>query len=173
MGILTDTKRSGDISSLNARLVPIARFIYESMGDVVSGPAKQKGKQMDKGKIFVMVLSLGVVCFIGGCMIAAVGAGAAGTVAYVRGDLEAVEAASLDKVYAATEAAVRKLELTVTKKSKDALSGVVVVRDAEDKKITIKLTSTAEGMTKISIRIGIFGNETKSRLIYEQMKREL
>jgi len=96
-----------------------------------------------------------------------------GTVAYVKGDLEAVEAANLEKVYKATEKALDELELAVTKKSKDAMSAVIIARDAADKKITIKLSAAQEDTTKISIRAGTFGNETKSRMIYEQIKKYL
>ena len=53
------------------------------------------------------------------------------------------------------------------------MSAVFVGRDAEDKKIRIKLTATQEDMTELSIRIGMFGDETKSRRIYEQIKKRL
>ena len=68
---------------------------------------------------------------------------------------------------------MEQLELSVSTKTKDAMSAEVVARDSQDKKITIKLTATAEGSTKISIRIGVFGSETKSRLIYDQIKKNL
>jgi hypothetical protein len=103
-------------------------------------------------------------------MVVAVGVGAAGTIAYVRGDLEAVESESIDVVYEATLQAVEELGLNVTKKLKDALSATIVARDAQDKKITIRLKTTAEETTKLSIRIGVFGNETKSRLIYQKIR---
>ena len=109
---------------------------------------------------------------VGGCIAAAVGAGA-GTVAYIRGDLETVEAKDINTVYKATEKAVEELELSVSKKSKDAMSALIVARDSRGKKITIKLSATAEGTTKLSIRAGVFGSETKSRLIYLQIKKNL
>ncbi len=128
---------------------------------------------MRKKQVFAMVLLVGATALIEGCVVAAVGAGAASTVAYVRGDLEAVESKKLDVVYEATLKAVDELELNVTKKTKDALSAVIVARDAQDKKITIKLSATTENTTKLSIRIGLFGNETKSRLIYQKIHENL
>jgi len=106
-------------------------------------------------------------------MVAAVGAAAAGTVAYVKGDLQAVEAKDLSSVYQATKKAYEQLELRITTDSKDALSATIVARDAQDKKVIIKLAATAEGATKLSIRVGVFGSETKSRLIYDQIKKNL
>ncbi len=120
----------------------------------------------------LILLLVGPAVLIQGCVVAALGVGA-GTVAYVRGDLEAVEAKKLDEVYEATEKAIEELELNVTKKSKDAMSATIVARDAQDKKITIKLGATTEDTTKISIRIGLFGSETKSRLILDKIKENL
>ena len=127
---------------------------------------------MQKRQVFLILLLVGTAAIIQGCIVAAVGAGA-GTVAYVRGDLETVESKNLDTVYKATEKAMDELGLTVSKKTKDALSAVIIARDAQDKKTTIKLGATAEGATKISIRIGMFGNETKSRLIYQKIRDNL
>ena len=128
---------------------------------------------MRKKKLILVVLLLAMVGLVEGCMLAVVGVGAAGTIAYVRGDLEAVESENLDAVYEATLKAVEEIELHVTSKKKDALSAIIVGRDAQDKKVTIKLNSTAEKTTKLSIRIGVFGSETKSRLIYQKIRDNL
>ncbi|MHC4068250.1 MAG: DUF3568 family protein [Planctomycetota bacterium] len=128
---------------------------------------------MRKGQVFLVLLLSGLAVLAQGCVVAAVGAGAAGTVAYVRGDLETVETAGLETLYKASLEALDELELAVVQKAKDAMTAEIISRDAEDKKIRIKLKSTAEGMTELSIRIGMFGDETKSRLIYEAIKKEL
>jgi len=127
---------------------------------------------MQKKQVVITILFVGMAVFIQGCVVAAVGAGA-GTVAYVRGDLQTVESKSLDDVYEAAEKAIKELGLNVTKKAKDAMSATIVARDAQDKKITIKLSASTEETTKLSIRIGVFGSETKSRRIYEEIKKNL
>jgi len=119
------------------------------------------------------ILLVGITISAGGCMVVAVGAGAAGTVAYLKGDLEAVEAANLDTVYSATLKALDELEIRVTKESKDILLAEIVARDAADQKVTIKLKATTENTTKLSIRIGFFGSETKSRFIYQKIHDNL
>ncbi len=124
-------------------------------------------------RIFLIVLLLGAVASMSGCLAAAVGAGAVGTVAYIKGDLEAVEAKNIDAVYAATKKALKQLGLSVTRESRDALSGIITARDAQDKKVTIKLNTTTEGATKISVRVGLFGNETMSNLIYQKIHDNL
>ena len=127
---------------------------------------------MQKQQVFLTVLGISMAIVAQGCIVAAVGAGA-GTIAYIKGDLEVVESKNIDAVYEATEKAVEQLGLNVNKKTKDAMSATIVARDAQDKKVTIKLKATTENTTKISIRIGIFGSETKSRLIYEQIRENL
>ncbi|HUV63044.1 MAG TPA: DUF3568 family protein [Sedimentisphaerales bacterium] len=121
----------------------------------------------------LIILLLGTAGLVQGCVIAAVGLAAGGTIAYVRGDLEAVESKKLDVVYEATLKAMEKLDLAVTKKSKDALSAVIVGRDAQDKKITITLKTVSDEATRLSIRVGVFGSETKSRLIYKEISENL
>jgi low affinity Fe/Cu permease len=127
---------------------------------------------MKKREVALTVLCLMMTVVLQGCLAVAVGAGA-GTVAYLRGDLEALEAKDIDAVYVAAKKAVKQLDLIVSSDAKDALSAEIVVRDAQNKKIAIKLKSTTEGATQISIRVGIFGSETKSRIIYDQIKKNL
>lgn len=124
---------------------------------------------------FLMGLLVVLPVLVQGCglELLLIGAGAAGTIAYVKGDLEAVETDKLDVVYDATLKALDKLELKATTKSKDVLSGVIVARDTQNKKITIKLKAVSEEATKLSIRVGVFGSETKSRLIYQEIHENL
>jgi hypothetical protein len=123
---------------------------------------------MCKKDVLLITLLAGTAVLIQGCVAAAVGAGA-GTMAYIRGDLETVQAKQLDAVYKAAQKAAEQLELNITEKTKDAMTARIVARDAQDKKITIKLAATAENTTKLSIRVGWFGSETKSRLIYQKI----
>jgi hypothetical protein len=128
---------------------------------------------MRKKQVLLVVMLIGSMLLLQGCVVAAVGLGAAGTIAYVRGDLQAVESESIDDVYEATLKALEELELLPTRKTKDALGAEIVTYDAQDKKITINLKSAAEGTTKLSIRVGVFGSETKSRLIYQKIRDNL
>lgn len=125
---------------------------------------------MRSAGVLLSVLLAAVAFGTSGCVaVVAAGAGV-GSAAYVMGDLEAAEAKSIDVMYAATEKAMEQLELRVTSKHKDALSATVVARDSADKKIKVKLSATPEGTTKISIRVGVFGSQTKSRLIYDKIR---
>lgn len=131
---------------------------------------------MGKKQVYLWFPFVCLAMTAGGCTVAlvALGVGAgAGTAMYVAGDLEAVVSEDIATVYDAALKALDQLEVKVSSKVRDALSARIVARDASDKKVTIKLTSTAEGTTKLSIRIGTFGDETKSRLIYGQIQENL
>lgn len=110
-----------------------------------------------------------------GCVAVAVGAGAAGTVAYLAGDLEAYEAHDIDAVFEAAKTALVELEMRVIggKTKKDALAATIVARDAADKEIVVRLKATVAGGTDLSIRVGTFGDDTKSHLIYERIRENL
>lgn len=126
----------------------------------------------------LLCLAMVLVCMAvssSGCLALAVGAGAAGTVAYMRGDLDAQEPYDIDTVYAATRKSLDELDLPVLegKTDKDALSATIVARDADDKRVTVKLKTLVENATRISVRVGTFGNEVKERLIYNQIRENL
>ena len=114
-----------------------------------------------------ILISIAMVCQ--GCVVAAVGLGAAGTIAYISGDLESVESQNIEVVYSAALQAAQELELRVISKSKDALTAQIIARDAEDKKIEIKMSSNSEHTTKLSIRVGTIGDENKSQRIYQKI----
>jgi hypothetical protein len=127
---------------------------------------------MRKELVFLAILLGAAIVSVSGCLVAAVGVGA-GTIAYAKGDLETVEAASIDAVYKAAEKAVDNLGLTGIEKTKDELTARIKARDSEDKRVIIRLTSTGRYSTELSIRIGTFGDEIKSRRIYEEIKKYL
>lgn len=133
----------------------------------------EKENMMQKQQVVLAGLYVAAAVMLSGCMLLAVGAGAAGSVAYIRGDLEAVEAKKLDTVYDATKKALEQLELSISKDAKDAMSAEIIARDSQDKKITVKLAAATEDSTKLSIRFGVFGDETKSRMVYDQIKKNL
>lgn len=123
--------------------------------------------------VILSVLLVAVFVFLQGCMtVALVGAGA-GTVMYTMGDLEAVLPADIDSAYDAAQKSLVQLELKISSKAKDALAAEIIARDAQDKKVTVKLKSTSQYSTELNIRVGVFGDEDKSRLIYEQIQKNL
>ena len=92
---------------------------------------------------------------------------------YSRGKLYAVSGQDLNSVYAATRAAFRQLEIEVTEDSKDVFYAKVVGRVADGKTVTIRLEPGADNVTELRIKAGTFGNEERSRVIYEKIQQNL
>jgi hypothetical protein len=107
-----------------------------------------------------------------GCVAVAVGAGA-GAVAYIRGDLEATLEGSLNATNKAADRAVSQLEFVKISDRKDALSANLTARTAQDKKVEIIMTKVSGQVTKVKIRVGIFGDEAVSLAILDKIRANL
>lgn len=110
---------------------------------------------------------------LGGCLVVAAAGAGAGTYAYISGELSSVEEAKLDRTWSATQAAIKDLQFTVKEQSKDALQARLVATQADNTDVKVTLESQGEKLTKIKIRIGVFGDEAKSRLILDKIKKGL
>jgi hypothetical protein len=111
-----------------------------------------------------------------GCAAAAIaagaGAGIAGTM-YVRGDLETELDAAPPEVAQAAESALKDLELPILSAQASELDGLVVATTAQGEKIHIDLESLADERTRVSIRVGTFGDRDVSDLILARIRDNL
>ena len=91
-----------------------------------------------------LVLATVILLATSGCFLVAVGAAGAagaGTVAYVRGELDATLGSSFPAVAYATEKAVSQLQFAPGRETKDALTLEIATRTADDKKLDVIVTS--------------------------------
>ncbi|HOE12698.1 MAG TPA: DUF3568 family protein [bacterium] len=112
----------------------------------------------------------------GGCaaaVIAGSAAAGAGTWAFLHGELETTERASLNRVWEATQKAVESMEFQVKEREKDALNAKIVSVDSRKRFITIQLTSVSANETRIKIRVGTFGDEAASEQILKKIQLNL
>lgn len=107
-----------------------------------------------------------------GCVVLAAGAGA-GAVAYVRGDLTATLDSSYDAACKASDRAIGQLEFARIGDRKDALSARLTARTAMDRKVEIVLTKMGDDLTKVKIRVGVFGDEAVSLAILDRIRANL
>ena len=120
----------------------------------------------------VLFLVLGTTVF-SGCALFLIGAGVAagaGGVAYVNGELKVDDSVTVDRAWSATQAAVHDLQFKVTSSQKDAFAGTLVSLRADNTKVVIHLVRQTDQVTEVRIRIGIFGDEALSRLVYDKIK---
>ena len=120
-----------------------------------------------------LIAILAALPVLSGCLVLAVGAAGAGGAFYLTGDLEATIEARPEQIIAATEKAFREMDFATVSASASEVDGKAIARTATDKKITVTTKFKSEKTSKLSIRIGIFGDETLSRMILEKIKKNL
>lgn len=109
-----------------------------------------------------------------GCAAAAVGAAAgAGALAYSKGNLETTVQAPLEKTWQATLASTDDLGLTVAEQKSDAFHGHLVATQVKGGDVKIDLSKQTPDVTKVSIRVGTFGDEQQSLAILRRIQEHL
>jgi hypothetical protein len=88
---------------------------------------------------------------------------------YQHGKLYAMASKDIDAVYQATLQAMDKLQVAVTDKAKDVFGAKVVAKSADNKIIAVKIKPTEGQKTQFEISVGAFGNEERSRKIYDEI----
>jgi len=120
-----------------------------------------------------LIAILAALPVLPGCLVLAVGAAGAGGAFYVTGDLEATIEATPKQIIAAAEKAFREMDFATISASAGEVDGKAIARTSTDKKVTVTTKFKSEKTSKLSIRIGIFGDETLSRTIFEKIKKNL
>lgn len=120
-----------------------------------------------------LLLALTLAVAGSGCFAVVAGAGAGGTVFYLNGQLKSNESVPMRKAWNATDLSVRELGLVLVGSKHDELSGQIVARNSRDQKVQIDLSSLGSNATEIRIRVGVWGDETASRLILQKIKSHL
>jgi len=137
---------------------------------------KEKPRSMLPLRALVALLLAVGVSFSAGCFLVAVGAAGAagaGAVAYVRGELDASLASPYESVVAATDRALQQLQFPKESEAKDGLAASIVARTALSKKVAITLNKVADNLTRVRIRVAIFGDEQISRTLLDKIKANL
>ncbi|MEM9243219.1 MAG: DUF3568 family protein [Pseudomonadota bacterium] len=124
-------------------------------------------------KILPVCLLLSVLSVVsGGCVaIVAGGAAGAGTVAYIKGVASQDFPDSLQQTNRAAQLALNTVAggYTVAEDKQNTLYAT----NANGKKIAITLEEKTEGITKVSVRVGTFGDEQLSRRILNEIGKNL
>ncbi len=124
-----------------------------------------------KHHCLLAALVLTVALCLTGCAALLVGAAAgAGGVVYVHGELKVTESVTHEAAGRAAEKALQDLKLVVIKRQMDGLSGTFEARTAGDQKVTIKTRRIADKSTEVGVRVGVLGDEAKSRQILGRMQ---
>ncbi|AMM41800.1 conserved hypothetical protein, membrane or secreted [Candidatus Desulfofervidus auxilii] len=123
---------------------------------------------------YTMVSFLFFICGCGFLIGAGVGGGA-GLAGYkfLEGKLEIEYIAPYERVWQATKLALKDTGIRIERMEKDAINAEIKARKADGKVVTIKIKNKASGMTIVSIRVGIFGDENASLIIKKAIDKRL
>jgi Protein of unknown function (DUF3568) len=121
-------------------------------------------------KTWFLLAAVAASMALTGCVAVMAGAAGAGTVAYLRGELDAPLDASYPQAVSGVDRAIKQLEFARISDKQDALTAIFIARTAEDKKITIKVTKVGDQTSKVAIRVGWLGDESLSLTILSRIK---
>ncbi|MFN0134039.1 MAG: DUF3568 family protein [Phycisphaerales bacterium] len=135
---------------------------------------------MKLGRRLARVLSVCAIAGqIGGCatpvIIATAGMSAlqAGTAAYIDGRLQAAHVVSLGDAYAAASAALVDLKFNILSSKVREGSALIAAAEDDGRGIEVSLSRRTARVTKVSIRVGLFGDQSVSRLLLAQYEGRL
>ncbi len=114
--------------------------------------------------------------FSSGCVAPAVVGGimGGGAAAYFRGDLKTEEPEPFDKVWLAVVEAVEQNRIEVIKKESSPNKALIEGRIPEtDRLVYITVKYESLSITSISIRVGVWGDETESRRVLSLIHEKL
>jgi len=125
-------------------------------------------------RVFGMVAVITIIMVTqSGCLVAAAAGAAGGTVAYMKGDVEAVVEGNVEQTFNATKAAMDELKMPLLATWSSAMEGHVEARVGTDNKATVNINGQSEKLSKVSIRVGTFGDQGLSQAILEKIKANL
>jgi len=122
-------------------------------------------------RIAALVLIAPLMVLTTGCVAAKTAA--RDTVRVIRGALEVELDHTIEQVGRAATKAVTDLKFINVVSKVDVVSGEINAETAQGTNIGILLDKIGERTTRVSIRVGAFGDETVSRLILDEMKKNL
>ncbi len=130
-----------------------------------------------RGLRAVAMVALLITPLLTGCAAALLGAGAAagaGGYAYAKGEASQTHAGSFDQVWNATMNALNQMNIKVVRSTRDALGGEIdAKRAADNQDVTVKVQPVDRDSTRVSVRVGVLGNEADSKRIQQVISTTL
>lgn len=89
------------------------------------------------------------------------------------GTYDALLSGTPDKVVEAAKAALGELKIHVDSANATKLDGEILARTAQDKSITIKVTSEGQDVSRMTVKVGTVGDKKISKSILDETKKRL
>ena len=129
-------------------------------------------RSKEKGMLVAVLFILGIA--LEGCAYIAVGAASAVGVVCAMGEHRKVFAYNFDEVYDAALVAIKDdCKLPVYEERKEAITGTIKASLAKETKVEVKVKFLSAGTTEVRIRVGVFGDEDFSNLLFYKIEDRL
>lgn len=125
---------------------------------------------MRKIKSFIVLLAM--VFSLSGCVAAwlAVGAGAGiGTYKFIEGNLSREYPIEYSRAWDATNSALANHQISISNSMDEGTEGTIEAVRRDGTKVVVKLTDRGQGVTSISIRVGMLGNKSDAEKIHDEI----
>ena len=126
-----------------------------------------------KNLLVLLLFMYFAITFAGCAALLVGGAAGAGSVVYVKGQLKENMTAPVAAVHNASISALKELNLPIIEDNKDKLSAKIKSKVANGDDVWIEIESVTAESSKITIRVGILGDQQKSRQILDGIRRHL
>ena len=123
--------------------------------------------------VFLLVLTIQISGCAEAVLVGVGAAGGAGAVLWAKGRMEERLDFPLSKVHTATVAALKHLELPIKKDEKGGLKAKIESQFPGGKNVWIGIRAVTESSSKIIVRVGVFGDKSRSQKILEAIHRRL
>ena len=95
------------------------------------------------------------------------------TFSQISGHLNATLEAPIDRVWTAAQAAIEELQFKTGTKSKDALTGLLTAKTADNSDVRVRLDKRTDATTDVMVGVGPFGKEATARIVLDKIKEKL
>jgi hypothetical protein len=126
-----------------------------------------------KNLLVLLTFMYFAITFAGCAALLLGGAAGAGSVVYVKGQLKEDITVSVPAVHKASISTLKDLNLPIIEDSHDKLSAKIKSRFASGEDVWIDIESVTAESSKITIRVGVLGDQYKSRQILDGIHRHL
>jgi uncharacterized lipoprotein len=116
---------------------------------------------------------LGAALTSGGCVAAAGAAAGYGAWEYNNGEYVGVCGATFDRAWQATQEALAGMGMSITSAKRERLRGEVRAKLADGTGVEVDLSPQSSDFTRLTVRVGVFGDEIASKRIVSKIKERL
>jgi hypothetical protein len=99
-----------------------------------------------------------------------VGAGVGiGAYKYIEGRLEREYPLSYSRAWDATNSALQNLQISISNSTEGKTKGTIDAVRKDGKKVVVSLKDRGQGVTTISVRVGMFGDRSSAEKVHDEI----